>query len=202
MSLHLRSGVILGVCAALGIGSLTLSERSVLAQGKGGLTEAIGKISAAVDKGDLEGAKKLAAETAKNSEWDEVMHLFVLRSHKKPGLGVGDKAGAITPDGIEKKLMKLAENPLSDKDLGAESAALVKMGNDMVALTLVTLAKPPEKDDGKKKKKDWVAWSEEMLKASQEFTAAAKAKKAADLQKAAVKADKSCGKCHDVFRFE
>jgi len=191
----------LGAAAILGIGSLTSAERSNAAQAKG-LADTIGKIAAAVDKGDMEGAKKLAAACAKDSEWEEFMHLFVLRSHKKPGLGVGDKAGAITPDGIEKKLMKLAENPLSDKDLGAESAALVKMGNDMTALTLVTLAKPPEKDDGKKKKKDWIVWSEVLLKASQEFTAAAKYKKAADLQKAAVKADKACGKCHDVFRFE
>jgi len=198
MKSHLRGWVVLGASLALAVGLLPGTETSA-AQDKG-LVDTIQKIAAAFEKGDKAGAAKLAAAAAKDVEMEDLMHLYVLRTKK--GLGVGDKPGAISPDGLEKKLMKLAENAPGDKELGEEGEALTKMGYTMAALAALTHAKPPEKDDGKKKKKDWLVWAEEQQNASLEFAVAAKAKKGADLMKAAAKADKACGKCHDVFRFD
>src|SRR5262245_15460973 len=64
---------------------------------------------------------KAAADVAKKNEMGEVMHLFKLRT--KGGVGAGPAAGAITPDGIEAKIMGLGKKPLSPADLKAQGDA-------------------------------------------------------------------------------
>ncbi len=193
---HLRVWTIGVVALVLGIGVLS-SRTSIAADGKA-LADGVKKIAGAFEKKDAAGAKKQAETLAKDAAMDDVMHLFALRTKK--GLGVGSKAGAISPDGIERKLMDLAKKPLDAKQMGDEADAIKEMGYDMAALAAVCVAKPPDKDDGKKKKKDWVAWSAELQQQSLDLATAAKDKKAADVQKAAKAADATCTKCHDVFR--
>ncbi len=204
MRSHPRNWVVLCTGLALVVGSLVLGPRSSAAPEKA-LGDAIDKIAEAVKKGDMDGAKKLAADCSKKVDHDVLMKLYKLRS-QKGGIGVGAKEGAISPDGIEKKLMKLAEAAPSAKDLAVEADALVELGHRMAAISLVSAVMEPEDQYAKKKlkkrMKDWATWNDEMVKASQEFSAAAKAKKADDLHKAAVKADKACGKCHDAIRFD
>lgn len=53
---------------------------------------------------------KAIAELAKKYSLDELMHVFKFRA--KGGLGVGETAGAITPDGIEAKLQGLQKKKL------------------------------------------------------------------------------------------
>jgi hypothetical protein len=157
------------------------------------------KLAGAIEKKDKD-AKDQAKDIAKKVELENLMHLFQLRSKK--GLGVGLKAGAVMPDGMEKKVEMLADKPLAAAALGAEATGLEQMGYAMAAIAEVSIAKPPEKDMGKKKIKDWVKWSEDLRDASLQLAEAAKKKDAAALQKAADKANTSCNKCHDVFRYD
>jgi len=196
MIAHLRGWVAGLAGLALGLGLLSAGPGS--AADDKTLPDGVQKVAAALEKKDTAGAKKLAEEIAKKAQMDDIMHLYALRTKK--GLGVGSKAGAISPDGIERKLMDLAKKKLDDKALGDESPALTEMGYSMAALALIAGSKPPDKDEGKKKKKDWVSWSDELQKQAIEFASAAKDKKAAELHKAAKGADATCTKCHDVFR--
>lgn len=166
------------------------------------LRPAFDKIAAAFDKKDETGAKKLAAEVAKNTkDFEDVMHLFALRTKK--GWGVGAKAGPIASDGIEKKVEVLADkDKLPADQLIAQASALAEMGNRIAAVAEVSLAKKPAKDAGKKKVTDWVKWASEMRAAGLALAAAAKQKDPAALKKAADQANTSCTKCHDVFRYD
>jgi hypothetical protein len=155
------------------------------------------KLAGAMEKKDKD-AKEQAKGIAKKVEMESLMHLFQLRTKK--GLGVGLKAGAVMPDGIEKKIETLADKPLAAKALDSESEGLTQMGYAMAAIAEVCVAKAPEKDMGKKKVKDWVKWSEDLRDASVQLAEAAKKKDASALQKATDKANTSCNRCHDVFR--
>jgi Cytochrome C' len=155
------------------------------------LTEA-GRTGAADDYDPREPVVKLASALEKKDK--------DAKEQAKKGLGVGLKAGVVMPDGIEKKIEVLADKPLAAKALGDESESLQQMGYAMAAIAEVSLAKPPEKDVGKKKVKDWVKWSEDLRDASLQLAEAAKKKDAAALQKATDKANTACNRCHDVFR--
>src|SRR5262245_50896167 len=129
---HVR-GWIAGFAALAFVAGLLLSS-SQAADDKA-LTEGVQKNSAAFEKKDSAGAKKIADELGKKVALDDLMHLFTLRTKK--GLGVGSKPGAVSPDGIERKLTDLAKKPLADKALADESAALAQMGYDMAAIAAV-----------------------------------------------------------------
>lgn len=159
------------------------------------LTAAIVKLADSIGKNSPD-AKKQAEEIAKkNAELDVVMELFKKRD--KGGIGVGDKPGAIKPDGIEAKLQGL-EKPMAAKQLETEAASLEKSGYivSAIALTIVDMV-PKEK---KKNAKEWQTFSEELRKSSLELANAAKAKNPADLQKAAKAVNNACTKCHSDFR--
>ncbi|MBY0526342.1 MAG: cytochrome c [Gemmataceae bacterium] len=201
--------LVLGVAGlVLGAWLLAPSTRSTAADGGKEVREAILKIAASLEKGDKDGAKKEAAALAKKMqgkkpevEMEELMHMFQLRSKK--GLGAGTKAGAIMPDGIEKKIEILAEKAIPAKQLDDEAKGLEEMGYHLAAIgEIAALAVPIEKDMGKKKVKDWVKWSEDMKAAGVDLAAGAKGKKADAIKTAADKANTSCTKCHDVFRYD
>lgn len=204
---HVRGWIagVAGLCLALGL--LGPNGLSSAADDKG-LVEGVKKIAAALEKKDAAEAKKLADGLAKKFENDDTMGLFAPRTKADGklgrGIGVGSKPGAMKPDGIERKLMDLAKKPLPDKQLADEAEALTAMGYDMAALASIAhLSEPAEKEKKPvfaKRKKDWQTWSEELRDASLNLAMAAKGKNAADLHKAAVKADETCSKCHAVFR--
>jgi hypothetical protein len=156
-----------------------------------------------VEKGKLDDAKKagkdVAAKTvAAKGDWETIMHAFKLRSKK--GIGVGAMANAVTPDGIEAKIEALARDNLTPAALTKEKDGLGRLGSVVAGVGYVIVAMPPEKDDGKAKRADWITWSESLAKAGVEFTAAAKAASVADLKKAATKIKQNCDSCHAVFK--
>jgi hypothetical protein len=155
------------------------------------------KIADAIEKNDAAGAKKLA-ESLKDEDLEDVMHL--LKPRKDKGLGIGAKPGAVKPDGIELKVIALAQTAPTKKELDESSADLAKAAYVTAAIAEVALIKTPEKKEKDKDPKDWKTWAEGLKKGSMELADASKAKKPADVQKAAEKMDSSCKSCHKVFR--
>ena len=159
----------------------------------------IRQIAAALEKKDSATAKKLAAGVADKADLEDVMHVFSLRRAK--GLGVGPTPGKIMPDGIEAKLIELSgKKPLTAAQLSTEADALVQLGYIAAAVGEVAHAKPPAKDEGKKKRADWLKWSADMRDSALQFAATAKEKKPDTVKKAATKLYSSCTTCHDVFK--
>lgn len=178
------------------------------------MREVILKIAGSFEKKDQQGAKKQAADLSKKLladkravEMEDLMHLFVLRSKK--GLGVGTKAGAVMPDGIEKKIEALSDKALTAKQLDEEAKGLEEMGYQVAALAEVAALvpwdndamEPLKKDKGKKKLKDWEKWSMDMRDASLALAEAAQKKNIDGVKSAADRANTACTRCHDVFRF-
>jgi hypothetical protein len=184
----------------LALGFWFLATRGGAADDKGGASAAVLKIAQALEKKDMEGAKTQAKALAGKSEVEDVMHMFSLRRAK--GHGVGPKPGAINPDGIEAKLIDLAKKAKPAAQITTEADALVEMGYIAAAIGEFAKAKPPEKDEGKKKKKDWLMWSGEMQEAALAFADAAKTKNPENIKKAATKLYASCNTCHAVFKDE
>ncbi len=180
---------------------LALGVWSIAAEDAAGLRGEVQKVADALGKGDAEQAKKTAAEVAKSSELEEVMSLMQPRraNAKKPVFGVGTKPGAVTPDGIEAKVIALSKK-VDPRQLDKESAALAEMALRVQAIAEIATAKAPEKDEGQKKKKDWMEWAGEMKKSAMELGEAAKEKHAPQVKAAAAKLNSACNNCHGVFR--
>src|SRR5262249_54929751 len=135
---------------------------------------------------------------AKKYELEEIMHVFQLRTKK--GEGVGEKSDKITPDGIEAYLINIGKKPLPMPRLTKEAAAIARAGAFATAVAEITERKAPEKKDGKKDPKNWIAWSKEMNAAGMELAKAAKSKDAKGVKDAASKLNSSCNNCHGDFR--
>lgn len=159
--------------------------------------DAVDKLAAALAKGDAAAAKK-EAEGLKKADLETLMHLFKLR--KSHGFGVGDKPGAITPDGIELKIGGLAKKTLAG-DLKTQSEAITQLAYRTAALAELTLSRCPiEKKKGEKDPKDWEKWTKSMKEGAMELAKAAKDKDAAKVEAAAKKINNNCQQCHGVFR--
>ena len=186
-----------------GLGLLALGLVFTLAgEGTGGekkIHDSVKKIAAAIEKGDKTAAAAEAKALAKSVEdIEDVMAVFKLRD--KHGIGVGTKPNAIVPDGIELKLLAIGRDAPGDAIVKKEAAALEKMAYVIAAVAEVAIAKPPAKDDGKKKKKDFIRWAKDMREAAPLLVAAAKSKSPAEIQKAAAKINTTCTTCHSVFK--
>jgi hypothetical protein len=194
----LEFGRLLGVSAvALALGYVDLANRTSAAEDidvKG----PIGKIADAFAKKDIAGAKKQAAAFPPKADIEDVMHLFSLRRSK--GLGVGAKPDAIMPDGIEAKLIDLSRKALPASQLQSEAADLMRMAYIAAAIGEVANNHPPEKDEGKKKKDDWVKWSGDMRDAALQFAATVSEKNPMTTKNAAMKLYSACTTCHAVFK--
>lgn len=165
------------------------------------LQDNVDKIAAALQKGEKDSAAKIADALGKKlteDEFAEAMGLF--KPRKKGGFGVGEKPGAITPDGIEQMLLKIARDAPAAGTMKKDGDALEKMGHRIAALGLLAKAKGPTSTGGKKTKKDWDAWSSDMAESGSAVAAAAKARGAADVKAASGKLNNACNSCHTVFR--
>ena len=180
---------------AVGIGAVTAGNGSA---GMADLKDGVQAIADALAKGDADGAKKLAADVAKNASVEDAMHLFALRTKK--GFGVGDKAGKSSPDGIEAKITNYNRKAPTKADLVKDADALTKMAYRTAAVAEVVLKKAPDKDMGDKKVKDWKTWAENMNTGGIELADAIKAQDPAKVRTAAAKIFSSCSSCHGVFR--
>src|SRR5262245_9214691 len=161
----------LGVTA---LGALLMAQGSGAGENKE-VVAAVDKIAEAFKKGSKDVAKQQADALAKKTE--EIIDVMdLMKPRKKSGVGVGEKPGAINPDGIEQMLLKLGRDAPPAGTLAKEAAAYEQMGYRVAAIAEVAHAKAPGKDSGKKLKKDWISWSNDMRDAALELSAAAKAK--------------------------
>jgi len=156
---------------------------------------AINGVADLLAKGDVAGAKKAAAEV--KSDIETVMAGFKLRSKK--GIGVGEK-GAIQPDGVELKINAIARDGVTTATLKKEGAAIARAGYVTAAIGQIAHAQTPKMDEGKKKKADWIEWSDGLISSAQEFSKIAAAGDAAGLKKSANKIKQACDSCHMVFK--
>lgn len=185
--------------ALLGLGLLAGGIGFILAgMGQAGddkaAKEGILKIADAIAKGeDVSSHAKALAK--KIEEIDEIMNLMRPRKGGKGGLGVGSKPGAITPDGIELKLVQMGRDAPSAAAVAKQAEALEKMAHIVAAIAEVTMARPD-----KKKPKNWVKYAKEMRDAAPKLAEAAKAKSPAALQKAAAAINASCNSCHTEYK--
>ena len=152
------------------------------------------KIVDLVKKGDMDGAKKAAADYAKgNKDVGELMEAF------KKGKNGGVMSIGPAGKGIEDNYRDVGR----DVPTAANVAKLAKdheeAGYYTAAIALVT-ANLPQKGTAKASAKDWVKWSEELTEQGKKFADAAKAKSGADLKAAASKINNTCSACHIPFR--
>ena len=90
-------------CVFVGLAALALGVTLLLigrgnAGGGDKLAKSVDEVAAAIEKGDLAGAKKMAKDIAAKEE--EIYYVMLLmKPRDKKGFGVGDKAGDVTPDG-------------------------------------------------------------------------------------------------------
>ena len=88
------------------------------------------------------------------------------------------------------------------KELEESGPDLAHAAYVAAAIAEVALVKTPEKKEKEKDPKDWKTWAEGMRQGALELADAAKAKKPADVKKAAEKMDNNCKSCHKIFRDE
>jgi hypothetical protein len=137
-----------------------------------------GLIAAAL-KDDAKGNAK-AVDLHKNFDISDLMNQF----GSEKGSGVG----------LEKKIKDHVKK-------GMTSPELVDVLHKVAIIGQYSEHFAPAKDEGKKKKADWIKWSQDMTKAAVEAAAVAKGKPSpTDLKKALAKLDVSCTECHGVFR--
>jgi hypothetical protein len=114
-------------------------------------------------------------------------------------MGVGEKAGTNpAKDCIETTLRDLARDVPAG--VAKQAEALETTGYWIAALGEMSIAKGWPKDQGKKTKKAWTAYSEEMREAGIEFAKAAAAKGGQEIKKAAGKVNSACNNCHSIFK--
>jgi cytochrome c556 len=188
--------VVMTLVAVLGL--IYLSTPSY-AGGEVDIKATVKQIAEAIKKGDHDGAKKIAATSAKKiDEIHDVMHLF--KTRKQKGLGVGEKAGANpAKDGIEVALRDLARDVPAG--VAKQADALETTGYWIAALAELSIAKgSPVPEKGKKTKKAWNGWSEDMREAGIAFAKASAGKGGQEIKTAAAKLNASCNNCHSVFK--
>ena len=104
------------------------------------------------------------------------------------------------PDGIETKIEALARDGITPAAFNKEGPGLARAGYVMAAVGHIALRQGPRKRHGKQKKADWLQWSKDLAKASEDFAIAAKGASAADVKKTASKVKQNCDSCHAVFK--
>src|SRR4051794_35393023 len=160
--------------------------------------EPVAKMADLIDKGDMTGAKKTAADVADKYSLGDAMNVFKPRA--KGGIGVG-KEGQYNPDGIELQIQqKLAKKTQSKGDLDKSAADVERMADIAAGIAEVTDLFTPKKKVGDKDPKDWKDYTKDMREASAELKKAAKDKDPDAIKKAAQRLNSSCNNCHGKSR--
>jgi hypothetical protein len=126
------------------------------------------------------------------------MHSFKMRKSK--GLGWGSKPDMVDPDGIEKKLDEVSDKGITDAEVKKGAAALEEGAWMTAAIAEVTVAKVPEKDMGKKKRKVWINYSNQMREEAIVLAKAAKTGSTPAVKAAMTKLNSTCNNCHMIFK--
>jgi hypothetical protein len=185
--------ILLAPCACLLLGG-----GRATAPGPSDFRPAIRQLADAIQRHEGPRIKQLAEELANSGELLDVMNTLQKRDRpgKKLVFGFGKEPGS----GIEAKIQSLRKKPQPQKVIDRESADLAEMAYRVAAIAEVAKLKAPEKDEGMKKKKDWLEWCDAMRMSADELAEAARAKNPAAVKNAAAKLDSSCNNCHGVFK--
>jgi hypothetical protein len=154
------------------------------------------------ERGDFFAAKEVAEAFAQGKEVEDLARHFRMRG--KGGLGIGLKAGAVKPDGIEHMFLELVRRP-GEPQL---KASLDAYGDDLARAGYITAAIaeahrghcPVKVKTAKKDPKDWETWSVTLRDTALDLAWAAQEKHAAKVQAAVTKINRTCNSCHEVFR--
>jgi hypothetical protein len=194
-----RCAVFLAAFFVLGWWCLVPESRSA-GENKAGVLQAVQKVADALQAGAKEQARKMADDTAKGFDLEDVMKLMDKRGPKTkhPVFGFGDQPRG-GPDGIEAKLLALAKR-VDGHTAQKEAQDIVKMAFRVQAIGEIARVRTPEKDDGQKKRKNWIEWSDDMVKESGDLASAAKTQDPATIKAIAGKLNATCNNCHGVFR--
>jgi hypothetical protein len=188
-----------GLCAALGTGLLVVNLVHAADEDKE-LRDNVLKLAAMMGTNNA-GANDQAARAIADKVDDIEPVMDLMKPRKDGGIGVGAKPGAITPDGIEKKIIDMDKKPLSQAQVNQQGDALQKMADQVAAISVVAQYKcPVKKKEGDKDPKDWDQWAKDMHKFALELSGAAKAKNAAGVKKAVSQLNEACNNCHSVFK--
>ena len=118
----------------------------------------------------------------------------------KGGQGVGEKAGSVTPDGIEAKLVNLSKKPLPAGQLQKESADLIRLAQVAQAISEIAEMNAPKPGQPKQPLAKWMLFNKDQKDGAKDLIDAVNANKPAAVQTAATKLYGSCTQCHGVFR--
>ena len=175
----------------------------------GGSATATGPIETVVDEDLLHdfnvkyvGALRCARAVIpylKAQGWGRIINISGTNARNAGNLSGGARNGALVH--FTKTLaVQLGRDGITPATLKKESAALEEMGHVISAIGEVARQFPPKMDKGKKTKKDWITWTDDMRAAGIKFAEASKAKGAQDVKTAAAKLNSSCNNCHSMFR--
>jgi len=194
------------VAMVLGIGMVLAAGVGVLSV-RGGEALAAPDIKKLADQVGKKNWDELAREgqavANKHKELRDIMNVFKPRKKEAEvsGLGVGDRPGAILPDGIEQKILRMAGNlGVTEKDI-AKAPALKRMSQIAAAVAAATVLKPNDKaQKNAASMQQWKDWSKEMHDSAQDLIKALEAKDRSRAKSAVMKLHDTCTKCHGEFR--
>jgi hypothetical protein len=194
----LKRILFLGLCLFLAAGYSALAADKEAA-------DAVAKQAEDVAKGkDWASLVKQGQPMAKKVELEQVMHLMKLRKpddEKRSGLGVGAKPGAITPDGIEAKIINMSKAPMPAARLQKEQEALIQLAERTAAIASIGIHQcPVQAPMGQKTPAKWKELMEDMHKSSEQLIKALKDKNPAKVKEAARRLNANCNDCHAIFR--
>ncbi|MBI1913962.1 MAG: cytochrome c [Planctomycetes bacterium] len=148
-------------------------------------------------------AKEGQAVAKKHDDLLDIMNVFKPRSKvaKVSGIGVGDEPGAIIPDGIEQKIIRMAGKVgVTERDI-AKAPALKRMSEIAAGVAAVAVHKPNDKaQKNAASMQKWKDWSKEMHDSAQDLIKALETKDRTQVKAAVMKLNGSCTKCHSEFR--
>ncbi|MFN4259829.1 MAG: hypothetical protein ACK4RK_11060 [Gemmataceae bacterium] len=200
MRTHARWWMMSSAVVALAV-LLWASNSNLQADDEAEMRAAVLKLASAIEKGDAAAVKKQSADIAKKyEEVEDIMYIMALRrvtaaGKVTGGIGVGDKPGEITPDGIERVIIEFGKAAPNAQDLAKNEQALLRAAYISAAIGEISKHQAPSK-----RKADWIKWSDEMAKESIALAEAIKKKDPGAVNKAAFKLDGTCAACHSVFR--
>jgi hypothetical protein len=137
-----------------------------------------------------------APKLAKCFELGSVHHA-AFKPRSKGGLGIGDKPGAIEPDSIELKIVALAKKAPDPERLAREAPDLIRAAEVTRAVAELTPYWARE-TSGARDREDWMRFSAEMKKGSEELIKAIKSGDPKAVHKAATNLNSACVNCHGV----
>lgn len=199
--MKMKSVLVLGLCLTLLTGVWVLKTQAAEKEVVDAVSKLAGDVSGGKDAKAIQAAAMKIAKGPADQDVYLVMEIFSKRkSTGKGGVGIGDKIGAITPDGIEAKLINMARR-VSDDDVGKDSKALQEAMMKTAAAAAATAHLAPSKVQ--KNKSDMAKWQNFSKSMYDGSLALAKALKSGDKKasKAAAKTlNNSCVGCHNDFR--